>query len=134
MPPEHIAYSPRRSGMARKSLFSAAQIDLDAAEAQIELLTERQFTVPRLRSIDIPTASIRPNPFQARKTFAGIEDLAQAMRMHGFVSRLLVRQDQSDPRWYQLVYGERRLRAAQLAGLSMVPCDVGEYTDDAMIE
>ncbi|MEI7770538.1 MAG: ParB/RepB/Spo0J family partition protein [Chloroflexales bacterium] len=86
--------------------------------------------VPR----DIRVDRIRPNPFQSRRTFTGIEDLVAAIQTQGFISRLRVRPDPTDPQHYQLAYGERRWRAAQQAGLAAVPCDVAAYTDDQMLE
>ena len=73
---------------------------------------------------DIPTERIRTNPFQARVKFNDIDELAESMRTHGFTSRLRVRRDPAQPQFFQLVYGERRLRAAQVAGLKVIPCDV----------
>jgi ParB family chromosome partitioning protein len=83
---------------------------------------------------DIPTERIRTNPFQARVKFKDIEELAESMRTHGFTSRLRVRRDPAQPQFFQLVYGERRLRAAQVAGIKVIPCDVTEYSDQQMRE
>ena len=80
---------------------------------------------------DIPIERIRANPFQARVKFTDIESLANSMRTHGFTSRLRVRRDPAQPQFFQLVYGERRLRAAQAAGMAVIPCDVAEYSDMA---
>ena len=83
---------------------------------------------------DIPIERIRANPFQARVKFTDIESLADSMRTHGFTSRLRVRRDPAQPQFFQLVYGERRLRAAQAAGMAVIPCDVAEYSDTQMRE
>ena len=85
-------------------------------------------------SLDVPIDRILPNPFQARKTFDGIEELAAAIRTQGFVTRLRVRTAPGKPGYYELVYGERRLRAAQAVGLTMIPCDAVEYSSKEMIE
>ena len=73
----------------------------------------------------VPVEDILPNPFQPRQVFdaAALETLADSIRQYGVLSPLSVR------RWdgqYQLVAGERRLRAARLAGLERVPCLVLE--------
>ena len=83
---------------------------------------------------DIPIELIDPSPRQARQEFKNLEELAQSMREHGFTSRLRIRQHPNDPQRYQLVYGERRLRAAKLAGITMVPCDVAQHTDAELRE
>ncbi|MDB5081098.1 MAG: hypothetical protein JWP00_3022 [Chloroflexi bacterium] len=87
-------------------------------------------------SQSLPLSRIRPNPFQARQSFEGLDELAEAIRTQGFISRLRVRPDPNarEEGFFQLVYGERRLRAALLAGLSTIPCDVAEYTDREMLE
>ncbi|MDP9312655.1 MAG: ParB/RepB/Spo0J family partition protein [Chloroflexota bacterium] len=87
-------------------------------------------TVP----MDIPIDQIDPSPFQIRRTFENIGELAEAMRLHGFTSRLMVRQHPAAPDRYQLVFGERRLRAARLAGIEFVPCDVTQFDDRELLE
>lgn len=69
----------------------------------------------------LPVDAISPNPSQPRKVFAreGLEELAQSIAVHGVLQPLSVRRVEGE---YQLVSGERRLRAAKLAGLAQVPC------------
>ena len=85
-------------------------------------------------SLDVPIERILPNPFQVRKSFDGIEELAAAIRTQGFVTRLRVRTAPGKSGYYELVYGERRLRAAQEVGLTMIPCDAVEYSSKEMLE
>lgn len=84
--------------------------------------------------MDLPIDAIDPSPFQLRQTFTNLEELSTAMRQHGFTSRLMVRTDPNNPHRYQLVFGERRLRAARLAGLTIIPCDVTQFTDRELLE
>lgn len=84
--------------------------------------------------LDLPIDTIDPSPFQIRRTFGNLDELAAAMRVHGFTSRLMVRAHPSDSGRYQLVFGERRLRAARLAGLTTIPCDVTQFTDRELLE
>lgn len=83
---------------------------------------------------DIPIERIRPNPYQVRQTFDELDELAAAIRAQGFVSRLRIRPDPAQPGFFQLVYGERRLRAAHLAGLKEIPCEITDHTDEELIE
>jgi ParB family chromosome partitioning protein len=83
---------------------------------------------------DIPIDQIEPSPFQAREEFNNLEELAQSMREHGFTSRLRVRPHPTEPERYQLVYGERRLRAARMAGIATLPCDVAQHADAELRE
>ena len=68
-----------------------------------------------------PAAEIRPNPMQPRRTFeeTGLRELAESIRRHGILQPLTVRRTAAG---WELVAGERRLRAAVLAGLETVPC------------
>ncbi len=83
---------------------------------------------------DIRVDMIDPNPFQARREFSDIDELAEAIRQHGFTSRLRIRPHPSVEGRYELVYGERRLRAAQAAGLREVPCEIVTQDDAQMLE
>ena len=73
------------------------------------------------RVLRLEVGSIRPNPRQPRRMFdeAGLRELAASIRRHGVVQPLVVRRR---PDGWELVAGERRLRAARLAGLEAVPC------------
>ena len=74
----------------------------------------------------IPAAAIRPNPHQPRRSFddEGLTQLAESMRTHGMLQPVLVRElpEAEGDRAYELIAGERRLRAAEMAGLEEVPC------------
>jgi ParB family chromosome partitioning protein len=85
-------------------------------------------------NLDIPVDSIEANPFQPRTTFdeQSLEELAGSIRKLGIVQPLTVR-DAGGGR-YQLIAGERRLRAARLAGLTHVPAYIRTADDQAMLE
>ena len=76
----------------------------------------------------LPAEDIAPNPFQPRTRFDadGLAGLADSIRRYGVLSPLSVRRR---PGGYELVAGERRLRAALLAGLTEVPCVVLDLDD-----
>lgn len=73
------------------------------------------------RVVFLPSASIRPNPAQPRKVFApeALDELSDSIRQHGILQPLSVRRVEHG---YELIAGERRLRAAQRAGVTDVPC------------
>ena len=73
------------------------------------------------RVVFLPAKSIRPNPAQPRKIFQeeALDELADSIRQHGILQPLSVRRQGIG---YELISGERRLRAAQLAGVTDVPC------------
>lgn len=77
----------------------------------------------------IPAAQIRPNPHQPRRVFDGdaLRELADSIRAYGILQPLTVRRQ---GREYELVAGERRLRAARMAGLKEVPCLVARVGEE----
>ncbi|MBS4024947.1 MAG: ParB/RepB/Spo0J family partition protein [Clostridia bacterium] len=81
----------------------------------------------------IPANNIMPNQFQPRKYFdrESLEELAQSIKEHGIVQPLAVRKKGDK---YELIAGERRLRAAKIAGLTEVPAVVLELEDRQMAE
>lgn len=85
-------------------------------------------------NMDISLDSIDGNPFQPRTHFddQALEELAASIKKLGIVQPLTVR-EASDGR-YQLIAGERRLRAARLAGLTHVPAYIRTADDQAMLE
>lgn len=90
------------------------------------------------RVVFLPVRTLRPNPAQPRVIFeeAGLRELASSIRLHGILQPLTVRRVNGV---YELVAGERRLRAAKLAGLTEVPCllvnmDEGQSTLAALVE
>ena len=80
------------------------------------------------RVVFLPARSIRPNPAQPRKVFRAdaLEELSDSIRQHGLLQPLSVRRSGSG---YELIAGERRLRAAQMAGLTEIPCIIMQMDD-----
>lgn len=83
--------------------------------------------------VALDIASIRPNPFQPRREFAESElaELAASIKEHGILQPVVVR---SQGQGYQLIAGERRLRACQQVGLATVPAIVRDADDTQMLE
>jgi ParB family chromosome partitioning protein len=83
---------------------------------------------------EVPVEAIRPNPWQPRTHFDAreLEELAQSIREHGVLQPVLVSQQPDGS--FQLITGERRWRAVQLAGLPTVPAMVKEATPQASLE
>jgi len=84
----------------------------------------------------IPVAFLRPNRFQPRKTFAADElnDLANSIREKGILQPILARPVAGEVNAYEIVAGERRWRAAQIAKLHDVPVVVRELSDGESLE
>jgi ParB family chromosome partitioning protein len=84
-------------------------------------------------ALNVPIDSIDPNPLQPRKVFHGerLAELAQSIRTNGIIQPLVVRKAGDR---YQLVAGERRWRAAKLAGAQEVPVVIRDIPDDRLLE
>jgi len=83
---------------------------------------------------DLPIQAIRPNPHQPRKHFAedALRDLAVSLKQHGFLQPIVVRPTGSE---YEIIAGERRWRAAKLAGLERIPALVrADVTEAQLLE
>ena len=84
----------------------------------------------------VPIERLEPNPHQPRKAFiqGDIEALAASIRAQGILQPILVRRSDEKPDSYQILAGERRWRAAQLAQLHQVPIIVKEISDEDALE
>ena len=102
----------------RRGLGRGLEALIPSGEYVEELGTESG--ARRRFALQIPIADIRPNPEQPRRGFdpVSLQELADSIRMHGILQPLLVREALSG---YELIAGERRLRAAAIAGLAEVP-------------
>ena len=83
--------------------------------------------------LDVPLARVRPNPYQPRRDMddAGLAELAASIREHGVLQPILVTETIDG---YQLIAGERRVRASRLAGLERIPALVRQLADRDQLE
>jgi ParB family chromosome partitioning protein len=116
---------PERRGLGRGLSALMSDVKLDTAEQ------------PSSRQNDsmVPVEKIIPNPNQPRRDFApaALEELANSLRQKGVIQPLIVRAIAGGDT-YEIVAGERRWRAAQLAGLHHLPVIVREFDDSEVIE
>src|SRR5690606_14672741 len=89
--------------------------------------------VPAATPTKLPIERVLPNPLQPRTVFhqQALDELSQSIRANGIIQPLIVRRVDDS---IQLVAGERRLRAAKLAGLTEVPVVFAEISDDRLLE
>lgn len=114
-------------GKGLEELFSSEVLDFDTFESNI-METAEESDIK-----EIPVSEVRPNPYQPRKTFneEALNDLALSIKNYGVFQPIIVKKGL---RGYDLIAGERRLRASKIAGLSTIPAIVKEFTDDEMRE
>ncbi len=117
-------------GKGLEQLFSNEVINFDKLEANIIESTGEGKKSP-LNEVNVD--EVRSNPFQPRKTFNddSLQELADSIKEHGVIEPIIVKKS---IKGYELVAGERRLRAAKLAGLKSVPCVIRDFDDAEMME
>ena len=114
-------------GRGLEQLFSTEVLDFNTFEDQImESATENDIK-------EIPVSEIRPNPYQPRKSFdqEALDELATSIKNYGVFQPIIVKKS---IKGYDLVAGERRLRASKLAGLDTIPAIIKEFNDEEMRE
>lgn len=81
----------------------------------------------------IPVDEIRPNPYQPRKVFDedALKELSSSIKQHGVFTPIIVKKSIQG---YDLIAGERRLRASKLAGLKDIPAIIVDFDDQEMME
>ena len=114
-------------GRGLEQLFSSEILDFDTFESNImENVKDSDIK-------DLPISDIRPNPYQPRKTFnqEALDELAESIKNYGVFQPIIVKKS---IKGYDLVAGERRLRASKLAGLTTIPAIIKEFSDSQMRE
>jgi ParB family chromosome partitioning protein len=126
MPVKSEDKSPRRKALGRglNALLTSTKPPAGVIEAE---------TTGESRIRRIPLHQIDPNPDQPRQIFRddGIEELAQSIRVDGLIQPIVVRPNGAR---FQLIVGERRCRAAKIAGINEIPCIVQEFEKDRALE
>lgn len=114
-------------GKGLEQLFSNEVINFDNFEKDI--INEAKTN----DILEIPLNEIRSNPYQPRKTFNNdtLQELAESIKEVGIVQPIIVKKS---IKGYELIAGERRTKAARLAGLETIPAIIKEFTDQEMME
>jgi len=114
-------------GRGLEQLFSNERIDFENVEKEIIKSTKEKDI------LEIPLIEVRRNPYQPRKKFneETLNELAESIKEHGIVQPIIVKKS---IKGYDLIAGERRCKAAKLAGLKTIPAIVKEFSDDQMME
>ena len=117
----------KRLGKGLEQLFSNERIDFNNLEENIIKETSSKDIV------EINLDDIRSNPYQPRKVFdeESLNELADSIKEHGVVQPIIVKKS---IKGYELVAGERRTKAARIAGLDTIPAIIREFNDEEMME
>jgi ParB family chromosome partitioning protein len=129
---------PMEQNMAKKFKKSELGLGIRALLSNVEeeVAKDQEKVIKELshRIADIPIDQIEANPFQPRNQFdeQSLAELAESIKVHGLIQPITVRR--LGPDAYQLISGERRLRASKMAGLEEVPAYVRIADDQGMLE
>jgi len=114
-------------GKGLEQLFSNEVINFENFEHDIVEST------PKKDTLEVRLSEIRSNPYQPRKTFneTTLQELADSIKEHGIIEPVILKKT---IKGYELVAGERRTKAARLAGLETIPAVIRDFTDQEMME
>jgi ParB family transcriptional regulator, chromosome partitioning protein len=109
---------------------------LSALMAEIDVEPARQADVAKPGRTMLPIEQITANPNQPRRSFDpdALQELAASLKARGVLQPLIVRPHPEDPALFQIVAGERRWRAAQMAQLHELPVIIRDFSDTEMLE
>lgn len=117
----------RALGRGLEQLFNGENLNLEAIEDSIYKTSNHE------EIFDIDLDDLRPNPYQPRKIFddEALEELALSIKEHGVFQPIIVKKS---IKGYEIIAGERRVRASRLAGNQTIPAIIREFTDNQMME
>ncbi len=120
--------------MAEKKGLGRGLAALIGSDILPEAVSEEARAFPTRAERVIPVENIEPNPDQPRRHFdrSELEQLAQSIASKGIIQPVILR-PRGDNR-YQIVAGERRWRAAQIARIHSIPALIGDYDDEEVLE
>lgn len=114
-------------GKGLEELFSSEPINYEKVEEKIIN------TTPKEEIVNIKISELRSNPYQPRKIFneEALEELAHSIKEHGVFQPIIVKKS---IKGYEIIAGERRVKASSIAGLTEIPAIVRQFTDPEMME
>ncbi len=120
---------PRRRALGKglEELFNSEILDYSTVEEQIVNET------PKDEIVMLKLDELRPNPYQPRKVFEkdALEELALSIKEHGVFQPIIVKKS---IKGYEIIAGERRVKASKMAGLTEIPAIIREFNDTQMME
>lgn len=117
----------RALGKGLEELFNSESLEIEKLEERI-----RQ-TATSDEVIEINLDDLRKNPYQPRKVFdeESLKELSDSIKTYGVFQPIIVKKS---VRGYEIIAGERRVRASKIAGLSTIPAIVRDFSDEQMMQ
>ena len=117
----------RALGRGLEELFNNEPLDYSKIEEKI--ITE----TPKEEIVKVPISELRSNPYQPRKIFdeKALQELASSIKEHGVFQPIIIKKS---IKGYEIIAGERRVKASSIAGLKEIPAIVRDFSDNEMME
>ena len=117
----------RALGRGLEQLFNNENLDIERFERTIVETANKD------EIIELDLSELRVNPYQPRKIFDddALKELSESIKEHGVFQPIIVKKS---IKGYEIVAGERRVRASKLAGLTKIPAIIRDFTDEQMME
>lgn len=117
----------RALGIGLEQLFNNENLDLQSFEKHVYETTDKE------EIIEVNISELRPNPYQPRKVFDkdALVELAKSIKEHGVFQPIIIKKS---IKGYEIIAGERRVRASKMAGLDKVPAIIRNLNDEQMME
>lgn len=117
-------------GRGLEQLFNNENLDINSIQTVEKRIYEN---VNAEEIIEIPLEELRANPYQPRKVFddEALKELADSIKEHGVFQPIIVKRS---IKGYDIIAGERRVRASKLAGLNKIPAIIRSFTDEQMMQ
>lgn len=121
----------RALGRGLEQLFNTDNLDMNSVSPFEQQIYE---TANREEIMELNLEDLRANPYQPRKVFQddALTDLANSIKEHGVFQPIIVKK--SPVKGYEIIAGERRVRASKLAGKTTIPAIIRKFTDTEMME
>lgn len=120
---------PRRKALGKglEELFNSEILDYNTVEEKIVNET------PKEEIIKVNIDELRPNPYQPRKVFdeEALKELSESIKEHGVFQPIIIKKS---IKGYEIIAGERRVKASKLAGLKEIPAIIRDFNDTQMME
>lgn len=118
----------RALGKGLEELFSNDLLSFDNIEETIVNEAKESDVV------ELDINELRPNPYQPRKVFdeEKLKELAESIKVHGVIQPIIVKR--STVKGYEIIAGERRVKASKIAGLKKIPAIIKDFNDQLMME
>ena len=114
-------------GMGLEQLFNSEKLDFEKVEQEIVDST------PKDEIVELPIKELMSNPYQPRKIFNddALKELSDSIKEHGVFQPIIVKKS---VKGYNIIAGERRVKASSMAGRETVPAIIRDFTDDEMMQ